>query len=67
MPGQVQCVEIMSDRLCVGYPSCFALYSVQGDAAPMCKLDDFLVYGFALLVLHTTNRDMLGFVRITVY
>ncbi|PVD25745.1 hypothetical protein C0Q70_13405 [Pomacea canaliculata] len=35
VPGQVQCVEIMSDRLCVGYPSCFALYSVQGDAAPM--------------------------------
>ncbi|KAK7481172.1 hypothetical protein BaRGS_00027605 [Batillaria attramentaria] len=35
VPGQVQCVEMMSDRLCVGYPSCFALYSLQGDAAPM--------------------------------
>ncbi|BFZ07324.1 hypothetical protein BsWGS_10363 [Bradybaena similaris] len=33
--GQVQCIEMMSDRLCVGYPSCFAIYCVQGDAAPM--------------------------------
>lgn len=31
----MQCIEIMSDRLCVGYQSCFAIYSVQGDAAPM--------------------------------
>ncbi|XP_059170466.1 serine/threonine-protein kinase MRCK alpha-like isoform X3 [Physella acuta] len=35
VPGQVDCIEMMSDRLCVGYPSCFAIYSVQGDAAPM--------------------------------
>ena len=37
VPGQVQCVEMMNERLCVGYPSCFAVYSLQGDAAPMCK------------------------------
>ncbi|KAK7103526.1 hypothetical protein V1264_018406 [Littorina saxatilis] len=35
VPGTVQCIEMMSDRLCVGYPSSFAIYSVQGDAAPM--------------------------------
>ncbi|KAH9523079.1 Serine/threonine-protein kinase MRCK alpha, partial [Bulinus truncatus] len=35
VPSQVECIEMMSDRLCVGYPSCFAIYSVQGDAAPM--------------------------------
>ncbi|BFZ11843.1 hypothetical protein BsWGS_14882 [Bradybaena similaris] len=35
VPSQVQCVEMMSDRLCVGYQSCFAIYCVQGDAAPM--------------------------------
>ncbi|CAL1542564.1 unnamed protein product [Lymnaea stagnalis] len=35
VPGQVDCIEMMSDRLCVGYPSSFAIYSVQGDAAPM--------------------------------
>ncbi|KAK3713298.1 hypothetical protein RRG08_043878 [Elysia crispata] len=35
VPGQVECIEMMSDQLCVGYPSCFAIYSVQGDAAPM--------------------------------
>ncbi|GFO48655.1 serine/threonine-protein kinase mrck alpha [Plakobranchus ocellatus] len=35
VPSQVECIEMMSERLCVGYPSCFAIYSVQGDAAPM--------------------------------
>ncbi|KAL8615672.1 hypothetical protein ACOMHN_034822 [Nucella lapillus] len=35
VPGTVQCMEMMKDRLCVGYPSTFAIYSVQGDAAPM--------------------------------
>jgi len=35
VPGQVECIEMMSERLCVGYPSCFAIYSVQGDGAPM--------------------------------
>ncbi|XP_069117855.1 serine/threonine-protein kinase MRCK alpha-like isoform X2 [Argopecten irradians] len=35
VPGQVQFIEIMNERLCVGYPSYFAIYSVTGDAAPM--------------------------------
>ncbi|XP_064621934.1 serine/threonine-protein kinase MRCK alpha-like isoform X5 [Lineus longissimus] len=34
-PGHVQFIEMMNERLCVGYPSCFALYSVQGDGAPI--------------------------------
>lgn len=38
VPGHVQYLEIIQDRLCVGYPSCFAIYSVQGDAAPMGKV-----------------------------
>lgn len=37
VPGQVQFIEIMDERLCVGYPSYFAIYSVTGDAAPMSK------------------------------
>ena len=37
VPGHVQFLEIFDGRLCVGYPSCFAIYSVQGDAAPMGK------------------------------
>ncbi|XP_076464041.1 serine/threonine-protein kinase MRCK alpha-like isoform X3 [Babylonia areolata] len=35
VPGMVQCMEMMNEQLCVGYPSCFAIYSMQGDAAPM--------------------------------
>ena len=37
VPGQVQFLEIMTEKLCVGYPSYFAVYSVQGDGAPMSK------------------------------
>jgi serine/threonine-protein kinase MRCK len=33
--GTIQCIEMMQESLCVGYQSAFALYSVQGDAAPM--------------------------------
>jgi hypothetical protein len=42
VPGTVQFVEMMGDRLCVGYPSSFAIYSVQGDAAPMSMCLFFL-------------------------
>lgn len=40
VPGQVQCLEVMSQGLCVGCPSYFAIYSVQGDSPPtgMCIL-----------------------------
>ena len=34
-PGTVQYIEMMNERLIVGYPSSFAVYSVQGDAAPI--------------------------------
>ena len=37
MPGVVQCLEMMNERLCVGYPSSFAIYSMQGDAAPLSE------------------------------
>lgn len=37
VPGQVQFMELSCDRLFVGYQSCFAIYSVQGDTAPMSK------------------------------
>jgi len=37
VPGQVQFLEMMSERLCVGYPSYFAIYSVTGDGAPTSK------------------------------
>ncbi|XP_046364774.1 serine/threonine-protein kinase MRCK alpha-like isoform X1 [Haliotis rufescens] len=35
VPGHVEFVDMMSERLCVGYPSTFAIYTVQGDGAPM--------------------------------
>ena len=37
VPGQVQFMELLCDKLCVGYQSCFAIYSIQGDTAPMSK------------------------------
>lgn len=37
VPGHVEFVDMMSERLCVGYPSTFAIYTVQGDGAPMSK------------------------------
>ena len=43
VPGQVQFMELLCDKLFVGYQSCFAIYSVQGDTAPMSKLHLFLL------------------------
>ncbi|KAL3874670.1 hypothetical protein ACJMK2_037651 [Sinanodonta woodiana] len=34
VPGQVQFIELMEDRLCVGFQSSFAIHALQGDAAP---------------------------------
>ncbi|XP_078315965.1 serine/threonine-protein kinase MRCK alpha-like isoform X3 [Crassostrea virginica] len=39
VPGQVQCLEVMSQGLCVGCPSYFAIYSVQGDSPPTALLN----------------------------
>ncbi|XP_035826923.1 serine/threonine-protein kinase MRCK alpha isoform X4 [Aplysia californica] len=67
VPGQVECIEMMSERLCVGYPSCFAIYSVQGDGAPMTLVntDDnslgFLVQNpiDAMLAVELSPREYL--------
>jgi len=37
-PGLIQYISICNERLCVGYPSSFAIYSIQGDGAPVGKL-----------------------------
>ena len=37
-PGVVQYIGICNERLCVGYPSSFAIYSIQGEGAPVGKL-----------------------------
>ena len=38
-PGVVQFVDVLSERLCVGYPSSFALYNIQGEsAAPLALI-----------------------------
>ncbi|XP_078191923.1 serine/threonine-protein kinase MRCK beta isoform X6 [Callithrix jacchus] len=34
-PGSVQCLAMLRDRLCVGYPSGFCLLSIQGDGQPL--------------------------------
>uniref|UniRef100_A0A8C4VYC6 non-specific serine/threonine protein kinase n=1 Tax=Gopherus evgoodei TaxID=1825980 RepID=A0A8C4VYC6_9SAUR len=33
--GYVQCLDIMGDRLCVGYPSGFSLYPLLNEGAPL--------------------------------
>jgi serine/threonine-protein kinase MRCK len=38
-PGNVQYIEMMNERLCVGYPSSFAIYSVQGEGAPIALVN----------------------------
>lgn len=35
VPGHVQYLELANERLIVGYPSVFAVYSVQGSGAPL--------------------------------
>ena len=37
VPGQVQFIEVIEERLFVGYPSSFAIYSLQGEGAPISK------------------------------
>jgi len=34
-PASVQYIVICNERLCVGYPSSFAIYSIQGEGAPV--------------------------------
>lgn len=36
-PGNVQYIEMRDEKLFVGYPSSFAIYSVQGDGAIMSR------------------------------
>lgn len=41
-PGSVQCMAVLTDKLCVGYPSGFSLLSLQGDgqALPLVNAQD---------------------------
>ena len=38
LPVACQCMEVMNERLCVGYQSGFAIYSVQGESAVCAEL-----------------------------
>jgi len=38
VPGQIQYLSLTNERLIVGYPSVFALYTVQGSGAPLGTL-----------------------------
>uniref|UniRef100_A0A8D2LB78 Non-specific serine/threonine protein kinase n=1 Tax=Varanus komodoensis TaxID=61221 RepID=A0A8D2LB78_VARKO len=35
-PGYVQCLDVLGDRLCVGYPSGFSLYPLLNEGPPVC-------------------------------
>lgn len=43
-PAPVQCLQILSDRLCVGSSMGFAIYSVLGDAGPICEYSKFFCH-----------------------
>lgn len=34
-PGYVQCLDVLGDRLCVGYPSGFSLYPLLNEGSPV--------------------------------
>ena len=57
-PGNVQYIEMHNERLFVGYPSSFAIYSVQGEGAPICKSSLSLYHQFTLLKPHSVRRLM---------
>lgn len=40
VPGHIQYLELISERLIVGYPSTFALYTVQGSGAPLALINN---------------------------
>lgn len=42
-PGSVQFIDIQNERLFVGYPSSFAIYSLQNDASPVGEFQNFVV------------------------
>lgn len=37
LPTSAQCLNVMGDRLCVGFPSSFFIYSLWEDTPPFCK------------------------------
>lgn len=50
-PQIVHSLQLLSDgRLCVGSPSCFSVYNLQAEQAPMCKY-------FQLLFLFVSNQN----------
>lgn len=54
-PGNVQYIEMRDEKLFVGYPSSFAIYSVQGDGAIMSRwLRLFLDY-FVVIIAPTVS------------
>jgi len=59
-PGLVQYINICNERLCVGYPSSFAIYSIQGDGAPVGKH-----YFNEQFIISTSVQFLLKFVFIS--
>jgi len=37
LPSAAQWMSVFNERLCVGYVSGFALFSIPGDANPICE------------------------------
>jgi serine/threonine-protein kinase MRCK len=75
-PGHVQYIDIRNERLCIGYPSSFAIYSIQGDGAPIALIssDDttlqFLLRNpiDALLAVEISHKEyLLVFTNVGIY
>lgn len=39
LPTSAQCLNVMGDRLCIGFPSSFFIYSLWEDTPPFCKFE----------------------------
>ncbi|KAL4238234.1 hypothetical protein ACF0H5_002946 [Mactra antiquata] len=67
VPGQVQFLDLWSDRLCVCYQSSFVIYHILSDAAPTCLVNSedsqlqFLVHSpvESMLAVEISDREYL--------
>ncbi|XP_022241493.1 serine/threonine-protein kinase MRCK alpha-like isoform X2 [Limulus polyphemus] len=67
LPAPAQCMEVMNDKVCVGFPSVFYLYSLQEDTPPICLVQpessalSFLIHNpmDAWIAIEISNREFL--------
>ncbi|XP_067120003.1 serine/threonine-protein kinase Genghis Khan-like isoform X5 [Centruroides vittatus] len=76
LPGTPQCLDIIGDKLCVGFQSSFCMYSLRSDTAPVCLINSdcsslsYLAHNAmdALVSVELSNNEyLLVFTHLGVY